>query len=150
MATIFSRPQCVKPYSQGTPGTVASNTTILLIKPNGPLFNLCRIRFGHNLTHRGRHKMAAIFQTIFSNEFSWMKNVWISIRISLKFVPMGPINNIPALVQIMAWRRPSSKPLSEPMMVNLLAHISVLRPQWVKQEHRFRQSFIVIINKWYL
>ena len=25
---------------------------------------------------------------------------------SLKFVPKGPINNIPALVQIMAWRRP--------------------------------------------
>ena len=29
-----------------------------------------------------------------------------SIKISLKFVPKGPINNIPALVQIMAWRRP--------------------------------------------
>ena len=28
----------------------------------------------------------------------------------------GPINNIPALVQIMAWRRTSEKPLSEPMM----------------------------------
>ena len=30
-------------------------------------------------------------------------------------VPMAPINNIPALVQIMAWRRPGDKPLSEPM-----------------------------------
>ena len=29
---------------------------------------------------------------------------------------MGPINIIPALVQIMAWRRPSDKPLSEPMI----------------------------------
>ena len=28
---------------------------------------------------------------------------------------MAPINNIPALVQIMAWRRPGDKPLSEPM-----------------------------------
>ena len=27
---------------------------------------------------------------------------WISIKISLKFVPKGPINNIPALVQVMA------------------------------------------------
>ena len=40
----------------------------------------------------------------------------ILIRISLKFVPKGPINNIPALVQIMAWRRPGDEPLSEPML----------------------------------
>ena len=38
-----------------------------------------------------------IFTCIFLNE-----NVWIWITISLKFVPHGPINNIPALVQIMA------------------------------------------------
>ena len=40
----------------------------------------------------------------------------ISIKISLKFVPKGPISNIPALVQIMAWRRSGDKPLSESMM----------------------------------
>ena len=34
------------------------------------------------------------------------ENVWISIKISLKFVPKGPINNIPALVQMIAWRQP--------------------------------------------
>ena len=44
------------------------------------------------------------------------ENVWISIKISLKFVPKGPINNIPALVQIMTWRRSGDKPLSEPMI----------------------------------
>ena len=49
----------------------------------------------------------------------------------MKFVPKGPINNIPALVQIMAWRRPGDKPLSEPMMVILTTHICVTRPQWV-------------------
>ena len=59
--------------------------------------------------------MADIFQT-FSNAFL-NKNVWISIKISLKFVPEGPISNIPALVQIMAWHRPGSEPLFEPMMV---------------------------------
>ena len=58
------------------------------------------------LTHWGRDKMAAIFKCIFLNE-----NVWILIKISLKYVPKGPINNIPALVQIMAWRRPGNKPL---------------------------------------
>ena len=53
-----------------------------------------------------------IFKCIFLNE-----NVWISIKVSLKFVPRGPINKILALVQIMAWRRPDDKPLPEPMMV---------------------------------
>ena len=75
----------------------------------------------------GRHFADDIFKHIFFNE-----NVWISIKISLKFVPKGPINNIPALVQIMAWRRPGDKPLSEPMMVTLPMHICVARPQWVK------------------
>ena len=51
--------------------------------------------------------------------------------ILLSFVPMGPINNIPALDQIMAWRRPGDKPLSEPMMMNLLTHICVTRHQQV-------------------
>ena len=34
----------------------------------------------------------------------------------MKFVPKGPISNILALVQIMAWRRPGDKPLSEAVM----------------------------------
>ena len=34
----------------------------------------------------------------------------------MKFAPKGPIHNIPALVQIMAWRRSGDKQLSEPMM----------------------------------
>ena len=74
-----------------------------------------------------QHFADDIFKRIFFNE-----NVWISIKISPKFVPKGPINNIPALVQIMAWRPPGDKPLSEPMMVNLPTHICVTRPQWVK------------------
>ena len=35
------------------------------------------------------------------------------------------------MVQIMAWRRPGYKPLSEPMVVNLPTHKCVARPQWV-------------------
>ena len=31
----------------------------------------------------------------------------------------------------MVWRRPGDKPLPEPMMVRLLTHICVTRPQWV-------------------
>ena len=75
----------------------------------------------------GRYNADDIFKCIFLNE-----NVWIPIKISLKFVPKVPINNIPALVQILAWRRSGDKPLSEPMVVRLLTHICVTRPQWVK------------------
>ena len=63
------------------------------------------------------------------------ENVWISIKISLNFVPKVPINNIPALVQIMAWRRSGDKPLSESMVDSLLTHICVTRPQWVKPDN---------------
>ena len=95
----------------------------------------CVYRVYHKITshfntfrprQNGRHFAADIFKCIFLNE-----NVWISIKISLKFVHRGPINNIAALVQIMAWRRPGDKPLSEPMMIILLTHICVTWPQWV-------------------
>ena len=55
---------------------------------------------------------ADIFKCIFLNE-----NIQISIRISLQFVPEGPINNIQALVQIMAWGQTGDKQLSEPVVV---------------------------------
>ena len=77
--------------------------------------------------HNGRHFPDDILKCIFRTE-----DVWIPITISLKFVPKGPINNIPALVQIMAWRRPGGKPLSEPVMVRFPTHICVTQPQWVK------------------
>ena len=72
----------------------------------------------------GRHFADDILKCIFLNE-----NVRILIKISLRCVPKDPINNIPALVQIMAWRRPGDKPLSESMMVSLLTHICVTRPE---------------------
>ena len=75
----------------------------------------------------GRRFADDTFKCILLNE-----NVRILIKISLKFVPKGPINNNPALVQIMAWRWSGDKPLSEPIMVSLLTHICVTRPQWVK------------------
>ena len=73
-----------------------------------------------------------IFKCIFLNE-----NELILPKILLRFVPKVRINNIPALVQIMAWRRPGDKPLSEPMMISLLMHICVTRPQWVKTPYWF-------------
>ena len=43
----------------------------------------------------------------------------------------SPINNILALVQIMAWCRAGNKLLSETTRVRLFTHFCVTRPQWV-------------------
>ena len=48
---------------------------------------------------------------IFLNE-----NATIPIWISLKFAPRSPIDNKPALVQVMACRRTDGKPLPEPVL----------------------------------
>ena len=74
----------------------------------------------------GRHFPYDIFKCI-----SFNKNASISLSISLKCVPKVRINNIPTLVQIMAWCRPGDKPLSEPVMVRLPTHTCVTWPQWV-------------------
>ena len=75
------------------------------------------------LIHWRRDKMAAIFlddifKCIFLNE-----KFCILVKISLKFVPKGPIDNNPALVYIMDWRRICDKPLSEPMLILFYWHI---------------------------
>ena len=61
----------------------------------------------------------------------FLERKWVLIKISLEFVPKGPINNSSngpdnGLAQ------PSDKTLSEPMMVSLLTHICVTRHQLVK------------------
>ena len=58
-----------------------------------------------------RHFADNVLKCNFLNE-----NVWIPVEISLKFIPKSLINNIPALVQIMVWRRTGDRPLYEPMM----------------------------------
>ena len=95
--------------------------------PTTPIATLTETSF-NSLRPRqnGRHFPDDIFKCIFFNE-----NVWNSLKISWKFVPNNWINYIPALVQIMAWRRSGDKPLSGPMMVILPRHICVTRPQWV-------------------
>ena len=65
------------------------------------------------LIHLPLDKMAAISQRIFSDAFSWMKSFVFSLKISLKIVPKGSIDNNPALFYVMAWRQINDKPLSE-------------------------------------
>ena len=70
-----------------------------------PKVNTLRLR------QNGRLFLDNIFKCIFLNE-----NIFIATKISQKFILEGPINNIPALVQIMAWCRSHDKPLSESML----------------------------------
>ena len=66
-------------------------------------------------------KITDIFKSIFN------EGVWISITISLKFVPKGPIDYKSALVQVMAWHRTGEKPLPESMLTKFTeAYISFL------------------------
>ena len=84
---------------------------------HGPL--LCRIywfQIKACLTHWGRDKMDATSQTTFSSAFSWKK--MCKFRLIFHW-SLFPIDNIPVLVQTMAWRRPGDKPLSEPMVASV-------------------------------
>ena len=79
---------------------------------------------GHNWHYwPGRLSLRPAQTGYFPHTFKWIflyENVWNSIKISLNFVLRCPINNIAALVQIMALRLPCNKPLSEPMMISLV------------------------------
>ena len=136
MAAILSQPQWVKMTPCCTTikairywWTLNLNmmkVSISVMPWNGKTFCINTLRQRQN----GCHSPDNDLKRIFLNE-----NAWISIAISLKFVPRGPINNFPALVQIMAWRRPGDKPLSGPMMVRSPTHICVTQPQWVNGSH---------------
>ena len=67
----------------------------------------------------GRYFVDDTFKRICFNE-----NVRISINISLKFVPKVPINNIPALVQIMTGRRPGDPDDNDMMMMKVMIDIN--------------------------
>ena len=111
--------------------------------PGGRWLNTLRPR------QNGRCFEDDTFKRIFLNE-----NIIISIKISLKLVPMVRINNIPALVQIMAWRQPGDKPLSGPTRTTRmpafwgyppaaswlpipLSHIGSQVKRWQSQSYKF-------------
>ena len=93
-----------------------------IVNVNLLLINISTLRPKQN----GRQFPDDIFKCILLNE-----NM-IPFNFSLKFISKGPENNIAVLIQIMAWRRPGDKLLPEPMVPNLLTHICVTRPQWVR------------------
>ena len=87
--------------------------------PWSSMWNLAQLSKFHNArfvhkssytatrVYRISHFADDIFKCVFLKE-----NAWISLQISLKIVPKVSINNIAAMVQIMACLRPGSKTLS--------------------------------------
>ena len=73
--------------------------------------NLKPILIGHN-TLMPRQNCSEFADDIFKRIFLEWKCL-VSIKISLKFIPKGPTDNMAALVQIMAWCLTGDKPLSE-------------------------------------
>ena len=100
--TSSCHPRCSVAFTIIAPGVIMNSTCIM---------------------GSGRDTSAVIFHTnlhfkcIFLNE-----NMWISIKVSLKFIPEDPINTISAPVHIIARRQPGEKPLSESMMVSYWRH----------------------------
>ena len=89
---------------------------------NSPYFTTNHIINTLGPRHNGCDFADDIFKYIFLKE-----NAQFFIKISLK----DPIDNVTALVQVMVWRRPADKPLSEPIMVRSPTHIWVTWPQWI-------------------
>ena len=75
--------------------------------------------------------MAAILADDIFNCISWMRMIDFKIQMSLKYVPRGPIDHKPALVQVMAWRRTGDKPLPGLMMAQFIVRRAGLLWSWV-------------------
>ena len=85
------------PVTKGWPWAVCKCDALPSWTCMSPLIKVSALRLKQN----GCYFADYILKWIFMNE-----NIWISIKISLKVVPKWPTNNIPALVQIMAWGQP--------------------------------------------
>ena len=82
-------------------------------------------------THTHTQPPPPFWQKTFSNCIFLNENDRIPIQISFNYAPRSPIDNKPALVQVMAWRRTGNKPLPEPMMTSSVTHICGTRGRWV-------------------
>ena len=102
---------------------------------------------GQNDRHFGRRE----FQMHF---VGW--NDRILIRISLKFVPRSPIDNMPALVQIMAWCRTGDKHSKHcEVHTGIVCYWYVITTEWLPVYHvrnythyQLRQSILATVQGW--
>ena len=116
LATVSSRPQYAAWF-------IIRNTQTKCIYPLS-LVTLETYVDILRLRQNGRYCADDIFNHIFMNE-----KCFIFINISSKFVPRGSVNNIPVLVQMIAWCRQVTSHYLNPWYPSLLMHTCVTRPQ---------------------
>ena len=100
--------------------------------------------FEHVVCQNGGHSASLaddIFNRIFLN-----KNGWISITILLNSIPKNPIDNKPALVQVMAWHRTGDKPLHEPVLTQFIDVYAAPRGDESKQHPKQIATFQLKMN----
>ena len=68
------------------------------------------------LTQWGRNKMAALLQTIISNEFSWMISFVFRFKFPWSLFIRVHLTTKSVLIQVMAWRLTGDKPSLELML----------------------------------
>ena len=131
---------------------VSHLTASLCILPDNLLFWQTVSFPSSRLSHWGRDKMAVIFQTTFLNTFSWVKMYEFRSRFHLSLFLSFELRVSQHLVQIMAWRRPGDKPLSEPMMVILSTHICVTRASlsYTRQRHSYQNAKMPACFNWHI
>ena len=99
----------------------------------------------HSFTHWNREKKCTISRMAFEMQLY----EWKCLNFELNFTEIcfkGAIDNIPALVQIMACNWLDDKPSYEPMVIFLLTHTCVTRPQWVMKLIMWIQSKTIMIH----
>ena len=132
MSAILSRPQCVnvRYVWRSIHGQHQSNRTELRPRVTVFVHFMCH-EYARGINSSPLGKMAAISQTILFRCIFQNEKFGTLIKNSLEFVAKGPIDNNPALIEIMAWRRKSEKPLYEPMPTRSLTGICGTRGRWV-------------------
>ena len=108
-------PSLLRAKNSVQPGRCLDDKTFMMLGPRLPKNFHVKIYLVNTLrlTQNGYSFAGSIFKCILWNENDRIPN---PIQISMKFIAYVLIDNKPALVQIMAWRRPGDKLLSEPMM----------------------------------
>ena len=72
----------------------------------------------------------------------------IFFLISLKFVPRSPIDNKPALIQVMAWREEATSHYLNQCWPSSLTHTCGSRGRWVKKKKKSQTTTHITMINW--
>ena len=105
------------------------------------------------LTHLPWAKWLLFRRRHFQMHFYEWKLLYFDLNFT-EVLPEGPIDNKPALVQVMAWHRTGSKPSPEPISQSSLGHICGTRGRWVNESlllfnGYMMQDFVPLSISWH-